>query len=167
MAVDNAANDTMKMSATDDLAFAFTESNADSAIFYYDKATELADKLALKIQQVSFLDMKGYILSTKQNYPLSLATFLEAKKIAEDPASEKITWRVRKGSSPRNERLKWLGWINNDIGPLYEYTGNQDKELSGCQQAKSIAEFVHDDDLLTYMEIMMPFDHLIIIARVA
>jgi hypothetical protein len=151
MALDNTANDTMRMSAANDLAFAFTESNSDSALFYYDKTGGLADKMGLKIDEVSALDMKGYILSTKQNYPQSLGTFLEAKKIAEDPASEKNTWHLREGSTARTYRLKWLGWINNDMGPLYRYTGNLNKELSGYQQAKSIAESVHDDDLLTYV----------------
>jgi two-component system, NtrC family, sensor kinase len=150
-AVDLAANDTLKMDFTDNLAFAFTESNADSALYYYDKAAALADKLSLKIDEVSYLDMKGYILSTKQNYPASLAAFLIAKKIAEDPASEKNTWHLRKGATPNSDRLKWLGWIYNDMGPLYQFTGNQEKAFFGYQQAKSIAESVHDDDLLTYV----------------
>jgi two-component system, NtrC family, sensor kinase len=151
MAVDNAVNDTLRMDFTDNLAFAFTEANSDSALFYYDKAAQLADKLSLKIAEVSYLDMKGYILSTKQNYPASLATFLAAKKIAEDPSSEKNTWHLRKGATPKTERLKWLGWIDNDMGPLYQFTGNQDKAFSGYQQAKSIAEFVRDDALFTYV----------------
>ncbi|HEY5463192.1 MAG TPA: ATP-binding protein [Hanamia sp.] len=150
LALQNAANDTMRMDINDALAFAFTESNSDSALFYYDKAARMADKLGLKIDEVSELDMKGYILSTRRNYPQSLATFLKAKKIAGDPASEKNTWHLPKGRTPRSERLEWLGWIYNDMGPLYEYTGNLNEEISGFQQARSIAESIHNKGLLTY-----------------
>jgi len=150
LALQNAANDTMRMDINDALAFAFTESNSDSALFYYDKAAGMADKLGLKIDEVSELDMKGYVLSTRRNYPQSLATFLKAKRIAEDPASEKNTRHLPKGLTPRSERLEWLGWIYNDMGPLYEYTGNLNEEISGFQQARSIAESIHNKGLLTY-----------------
>jgi two-component system, NtrC family, sensor kinase len=150
-ALASAANDTIRMSITDGMAFAFTESNSDSALFYYDQASILADKLNLKIDEVSELDMKGYILSTRRNYPQSLATFLKAKKIAADPASEKNIWHLPKGRTARTERLSWLGWISNDMGPLYQYTGNLNEEISGFQQAKSIAESIHNNGLLTYV----------------
>ena len=151
LALQITTNDTIRMDLTDNLAFAFTESNSDSALFYYDKSAMLADKLGLKIDEVAKLDMKGYILSTRRNYPQSLATFLKAKKIAEDPASEKNTWHLPKDRTPRTERLEWLGWIYNDMGPLYEYTGNLNEEISGFQQARSIAESIHNIGLLTYV----------------
>ncbi len=149
-ALQKVTNDTIRMDVIDKLAFAFTESNSDSALFYYDKSILLADKLRLRIDEVAKLDMKGYILSTRRNYPQSLATFLQAKKIAEDPASEKNTWHLPKGRTPRAERLEWLGWIYNDMGPLYEYTGNLNEEISGFQQARSIAESIQNIGLLTY-----------------
>ena len=149
-ALQNSANDTVRMDITENLAFAFTESNSDSAISYYNKAAMLADRLGLKINEVGDLDMKGYILSTQRNYAQSLATFLKAKQIAEDPSSEKNTWHLPKGRTPRTERLIWLGWIYDDMGPLYEYTGNLDKELAGYQNAKSISQSIHNNGLLTY-----------------
>jgi two-component system, NtrC family, sensor kinase len=160
-ALQNSADDTLRMVITNNLAFAFTESNSDSAIFYYNKAAMLADKLGLKIDEVSELDMKGYILSTQRNYPQSLSTFLKAKKIAEDPASEKNTWHLPKGSTPRSERLEWLGWINNDMGPLYEYTGNFDNELAGYQNAKRIAQSIHNNGLLTYVYVGLAHFYMI------
>ncbi len=146
-----ADNDTTRMNVNDYLAFAFTEYNSDSALYYYSQAAVLADKLSLKIEELSELDMKAYILSTRRNYPASLATFLQAKKIAEDPASEKNILHTGKNETPRKKRLSWLGWIYNDIGPLYQYTHDSVQEISGYQKAKSIAESIHNDDLLTYV----------------
>ncbi len=150
VAFQNAANDTIRMSIYGKLASSFTESNSDSALFYYDKEAMLADKLKLKIEEVAALDMKGYVLSTQRNYPQSLATFLKAKKIAEDPASEKNIWYLPRGETAYQQRLEWLGWIYNDMDLLYHNTGNLDEEISSIRQARSIAESIHNNGLLTY-----------------
>ena len=150
LALKNADNDTIRMDVYNGLAYFFTESNADSAVFYFEKESLLASQLKLKINQTEALDMKGYILSKQGNYPKSLETFMQAMKIAEDPASEKNTWHLSKGRTPRFERLSWLGWVNTDIGPLYHSTGNADKEISGYLKAKSIAESIHNNYLLSF-----------------
>jgi two-component system NtrC family sensor kinase len=151
LALKNAVNDKIRMSVYNGLAYFFSESNTDSAIFFFEKQSALAAQLKLKIDQVEALDMTGYLLSKQGNYPKSLETFMLAKKIAEDPASEKHIWHLPKGRTPEDERLIWLGWVNNDIGFLYHSTGEISKELSGYQQAKKIAESIHSNHLLSFV----------------
>src|SRR5665213_1666388 len=82
------------------------------------------------------------------NYPRSLELFLQALKIEEDPASEKYTWNLPEGRTPRNDRLDALGFTHHNMGHLYGATGNRDKQISNYFTAISLAESVRDTVLL-------------------
>ncbi len=98
--------------------------------------------------EASALDAKGYMLMHLGNYPKSLESFLQALKIAEDPASEKYTWNLPKDRTPRKARLDALGYARHDMGHLYGLTGNTDKQISNYFTAISLAESVQDTVLL-------------------
>ncbi len=66
----------------------------------------------------------------------------------EGPASEKYTWNLPKGRTPRNERLDALGFTHHEMGHLYGATGNTDKQISNYFTAISLAESVQDTVLL-------------------
>ncbi len=140
----NAANDTIRMEVYYQLGVYYNEINRDSSLFYLNKSIPLAQKLKLKINEAKVLSVKGYMLTQIGNYPRSLETFLQALKIAEDPASEKYTWNLPKGKTPQNARLNALGWIYHIMGHLYGATGNTDKQISNYFTAISLAESVQD-----------------------
>lgn len=147
-ALKNAANDTVRMDAYFRLGLFYNEINLDSSLFYLNQSIPIAQKLKLKINEASALDNKGYMLMQLGNYPKSLESSLQALKIAEDPASEKYTWNLPKGRTPRNERLDALGCTHHEMGHLYGATGNTDKQITNYFAAISLAESVPDTVLL-------------------
>lgn len=88
----NTANDTMRMDVYDQLAYYFYEVNADTSLLYAEKELQIARRLNLKIYEANALTHQGYDFTNLTNYPKALEAFLEAQKIAEDPASEKTVW---------------------------------------------------------------------------
>ncbi len=148
VALKNAANDTIRMEVYFRLGFFYMEINFDSSLIYLNQTIPLAQKLKLKINEARALNAKGYMFYKLGNYPRSLETFLQALKIAEDPASEKYTWNIPKGGTPRNERLYELGYIYHAMGHLYGRTGNTEKQIVNYFKALSLAESLQDTVLL-------------------
>jgi len=144
VALKNAANDTIRMDVYYQLGLFYNEINRDSSLFYLDQSIPIAQKLKLKINEANALGVKGYMLMHLGNYPKSLESFLQALKIEEDPASEKYTWNLPKGGTPRKARLDALGFNHFDMGNLYGATGNTDKQISNYFTAISLAESVQD-----------------------
>ena len=145
----NAANDTIRMDAYFRLGLFYLEINFDSSLIYLDQGIPLTQKLKLKINEASALGAKGYSFYKLGNYPRSLESFLQALKIAEDPASEKYIWNSRKSRIPRNERLNVLGYIYHNMGHLYGSTGNSEMQIANYFKAISLAEAVQDSILLS------------------
>ncbi len=148
VALKNAPNDTIRMDVYYQLGLFYNEINRDSALFYLDQSIPIAQKLKLKINEAQALDDKAYMLMHLGNYPRSLQSFLQALKITEDPASEKNTWNLPQGVTPRKQRINVLGYAHHDMGHLYGITGNIDKQISNYFIAISLADSVQDNVLL-------------------
>ncbi len=148
----NTTNDTLRMAAARSLGWQYTESKFDSALYFLKQQKAIARKLNLKLWEGDALDNIGYELSQLKNYPASLQAFLEDIKILEDKETEKNIWRMSRFSKegdPRVARLHSLGYIHNDIGILYQGTGNMQDALSHYNQAIKIGEVINSYDLLS------------------
>jgi two-component system, NtrC family, sensor kinase len=151
----NASNDSLRMDAYDSLAYFYIEADNDSAYFYINKELILTRQLDLKINEAAALKTEGYILSGEDNYTESLDKFTQALKLAEDPASEKKTWHLEKGQTPREQRLTCLGWIFIDQSRLYRRNKLLDKAIASVWSAKVIADSIHYIPISAYA-----YDHL-------
>jgi two-component system, NtrC family, sensor kinase len=151
----NAPSDTVRMNIYDQLGWYYAEINRDSALFYFEKALPISRKLELRLYEADALNGMGYALAQLGNYPKSLESFLEAQKIARDPASEKNAWNLThnawntsRSPDPKDARLDLLGWILRDAGALYGLTGNTNTEISYTFEARNLAASVRDTTLL-------------------
>ena len=146
-ALKNATNDTISLDNYFKIALYYNEVNSDSSLFYLAQSLPIAQKLKLKLDEAHILENRGFMLTNIGKYPEALESFLQALKIAEDPSSEKITWKLPKDQSPRNKRLSTLGYIYFTMGHLYGATGNSDKQMADYHKAISIAESIRDTAL--------------------
>lgn len=151
LALRNASNDTIRMDVYKNLGGFYMEINRDSAISYLNQSITLAQQLRLKLDEATALGMRGYMLMTFGNYPMSLESILQALKIAEDPASEKYTWNLQKDQTSHNARLDQLAWATFNMGQLYGATGNTDKQIDNYNKAKKLAEQFQDTFLLSML----------------
>ena len=147
----NAPGDTARMNIYDQLGWYYAEINRDSALSYFEKELPISRKLKLRLYEADALNGMGYALEQLGNYPKSLESYLEAQKIARDPASEKNAWNLTnnawntsKSPDPKDARLDLLGWILHGIGELYGHTGNTNIEISNIFEARSLAASVRD-----------------------
>jgi two-component system, NtrC family, sensor kinase len=142
-ALQNAANDTIRMDVLNGLGSYYYNSNIDSLEFYLERSLSVAQKLNLRLYEAGILGAQAghYAWS---NYPKALELSLQALKIAEDPASEKNTWNLAAGHTPHIERLNTLGWIYFQIAQLYGNTDNIEKQTSSLKQAINIAQSLGD-----------------------
>ena len=147
-ALKNAANDSIRMDAYYKLAQYYNEINRDSTLYYLAKGIPISQKLELKLYEAHMLENQGYILGRLGNYPKALESFLQALKIAEDPASEKYAWNLPNGTTPRNERLNRLGVLYLTMGHLYGSTNNPNKQISNYHKSIVLADSVQNSDLL-------------------
>ncbi|HKJ82206.1 MAG TPA: ATP-binding protein [Ignavibacteriaceae bacterium] len=149
LALNNAANDTVRMDAYYNMALYYLEINRDSSVYYDNKSISLAQKLRLKLNEAAALSDKGYALLALGKYPASLESLSEAFQIAENPASEKSALPFLKGPTPHARRLYNLGLINLHMGQLYGATGNMDMEKLRYSKVLSYAQSIQDTFLLS------------------
>jgi len=155
MAAANAANDTIRMDVYDQLADYFYEINADTSLLYAEKELQIARQLHLKIYEANALTHQGYDFTSLNNYPKALEAFLEAQKIAEDPASEKTVWHFSNSQTPLEVRISILNTNQYLLGILYATVGNGDKEVSSFLKAKSYAESIRDTAAIGFVYWML------------
>ncbi len=113
-----ATTDSVRYSLSSELIRNYTESNSDSALFYAEQCLLLAEKYNRKLDEASILDVKGYILMKLGKAGESLKCFLNAVKIAEDPANEGNTWYQYKNFGPHQMRLYILANVHHGWGHL-------------------------------------------------
>ena len=147
LALNNAANDTVRMDIYRNIAGYYQEINRDSSLLYSAQSLSIAQKLKLKIEEAGILNSRGFVLTNIGNYPEALESLYQALKIAEDPASEKSILNLREGQSPQNARLNTLGFIHLMMGHLYGATGNNYKKISEYLIAIELADSVQNDGL--------------------
>ena len=151
MALNKATNDTIRMDIYDQLAYYFYEVNVDSSLLYAEKELQIARQLNLKIYEANALGHLGYDFTKLINYPKALESFLEAQKIAEDPASENTVWHYSNSLTPREVRISVLNTNQYLLGILYATVGNRDKEISSFRKAKSYAESIRDSAAIGFV----------------
>ena len=152
LALKNAANDTIRMDVYLQLGSYYSEINRDSSLFYYEHSLPIALKLKLKLYEAIVLaNHRAYILLVMGNYPKSLESLLQALKIAEDPTSENIVWKLpwylSRGQTPRNARIDVLANTYHILGHLHGRTGNREKQISSYLLAISLADSIQDTGL--------------------
>jgi len=160
MVLSNATNDTIRMDVYDQLAYYFYEVNPDSSLLYAEKELQIARQLNLKIYEANALAHEGYDFTNLINYPKALESFLEAQKIAEDPACEKTVWHFAINQTPREVRISLLNTNQYLLGLLYATVGNRDKEVSSFLKSKSYAESIQDTAGIGFVIWQLGVDYL-------
>src|SRR5687768_3388308 len=89
--------DSVRYVVSDQLAFYYRAVNLDSALYYNELSIELARKQGQKLDEGYSIDEKGYVLYMQNKLAEALHTLLEAKVIADDPASNQRPWFSRAG----------------------------------------------------------------------
>jgi two-component system NtrC family sensor kinase len=144
----NTENDTIRMDICFKLGVFYDDINLDSSVFYSEKGSLIANQLQLKLNEAEMLMDMSFPLSKMGNYPLSLEVLMRALAIAEDPSSERNTWRLAKGETPNKYRLRVLSYTHSGFGWLYYYTGNSQGRIASYYEAIKIAESIKDSVLL-------------------
>ena len=127
VALQHAANDTIRMDVYNSFGYFYDDVNLDSSVYYSEKGVAIAQQLQLKLNEAEMLMSMSFPLTKMGNYPRSLKVLMQASDIAEDPSSEKNTLHLIKGQTPQTYRLSMLGYIHLGLGYLYDNTGNYEK----------------------------------------
>ncbi len=145
-----ATTDSARYMISSQLADYYTEDKRDSALYYSEKRLSLAEKNNHPLDVAAALDIKGYILMHLGKDGESLKCFLQAIKIAENPANENKTWYQDKNSTPRKIRLEILLNIHHVFGHLM---GNTDtaQQIFHYNETRRIAAEIGDTVILGFV----------------
>ena len=150
-ALNIARTDSAKFSITTALSTNNMERDWDSALYYSEKALQLAQKNNKQLEIARTLDSKGYVLMHLGRLSESLQCFLPAFKIAEDITNEEKTWERNPTLKPRQIRLDILASIHHDFGHLMRSSGKPDQAIFQYNKTKGIAEELKDTVLLGFV----------------
>ena len=145
-------NDSTKMYISRRLGSFYFEINTDSSLYFLEKELSIAKKLNLKLWEADAWCQIGYVSSLMSNYSKALSSLLTALKISEDEASEKNIWRISyftKENNPQTARLIVVASTLHNLGHLYGWTSNTEKQLAKYFEALNITEKNNDLALLT------------------
>jgi len=140
-------NDTARLKTAGNLADAYTEFQADTALKYAQLELDLARKLGFRLSEAYALQQMGYILINLGNYPQSLKMLLSALVIVEDPASEsKILPDKYKYAedvyapemTPHQKRIDKMGRMHEFVGIVYSNGENYEKEKYHYLEARRL-----------------------------
>ena len=149
-----AANDTLRMDVYHQLGDYFRYRNNDSSVFYLQKALSISRSLKLKLNEASILNSMGNTFISSINYSKALESLLAAKNIAQNQASEKITWHLPLAQTSQTVRVSLLSSIYSSVGWLYantgDYTNNIDEQLENFRESIKLAESIHDSGLVAW-----------------
>ncbi|MEO6548972.1 MAG: ATP-binding protein [Ferruginibacter sp.] len=153
-AFDNEANDTTRMYIGKRLGLYYFEVNTDSSLYYIENELLLAKKLKLKLWEADALVNLGYVSSLMSNNTNALSSLLTALQIGEDKSSEENIWLVSyftKDKNPQSARLVVVASTLHDLGHLYGWKRNPEKQLAYYLEALTIAAQVKDLALLSLL----------------
>ncbi|HYK47426.1 MAG TPA: ATP-binding protein [Parafilimonas sp.] len=161
----NDLNDTTRMYLSKQLGLFYYEANTDSSLYYLENELLIAKKLNFELWQADALCAIGYVHSLMSNYSKALSSLLAALKIAEDKTSEKKIWRISyfaKDNNPESARLLVLASTHHNLGHLYGWTRNKEKQLAEYSESLSIAEKIKDLALLSlvHMNLGNVYEHM-------
>ena len=146
-------NDSFRMAAARDLGLYYIESQLDSAFYFHQTQLDLARALDQPLWEADANDMLGYLETKRANFPAALEYFMEAKALAEDPATGRNVWRIRKfaaDGNPDKARLTALANSTNDFGLLYQAVGDAERQLEKFRSAIAIARRIDDPIVQSY-----------------
>jgi two-component system, NtrC family, sensor kinase len=148
LAMQNVANDTIRMDAYLKLGVFYDDVNLDSSVYYGEKGIAIARRLQLRLKEAEMLTNISFPLTKMGNYPQSLKVLKQALEITEDSSNEKKPWHLSKGQAPRTYRLSLLGYTHLGFGWLYFFTGNNEKQINAYIESIRLAESIKDTLLL-------------------
>ena len=149
-----ATTDSVRFDLMYQLGSYYSEDKRDSAVFYLDKAFELATKYKNTLDAAIILDSKGYVLMHMGKLPQSLQCFLEAVKIAENPDNENKSFVKASKGEAKKTRLSILANIHHDWGHLMGNI-NKDEQIFHYKQTEKIAREIKDTNMLGFVNMNM------------
>ena len=153
-AFNNEVNDSTRMYLGKRLGLYYFEVNTDSSLYFLENELVLAKKLKLKLWEADALCEIGYVSSLMSNYTKALSSLLAALKIAEEKSSENNIWLTdyfTKDNNPQSARLIVLASTMHNLGHLYGWTRNTEKQLDYYLQSLNIALKIKDLALLSLL----------------
>ncbi len=154
-ALNNAANDTIRMDLYNKIASYYEVIRRDSFLYFSEQQLIISQKLKLPLYEADALDGIGYVYRIYGNYPQSLSYSLKALKIAENPESEKSTWGLLKNETPRKARLNVLASTHFSLGLLYGAIGNFNQQLPHYRQCEKLAAEINDNHRLASVNLAL------------
>ena len=153
-AFNHEVNDSTRMYLGKRLGLYYFEVNTDSSLYFLENELVLAKKLKLKLWEADALCEIGYVSSLMSNYTKALSSLLAALKIAEEKSSENDIWLTdyfTKDNNPQSARLIVLASTMHNLGHLYGWTRNTEKQLDYYLQSLNIALKIKDLALLSLL----------------
>ncbi|MBS1525725.1 MAG: GHKL domain-containing protein [Bacteroidetes bacterium] len=129
----------------------YNEGNRDSALYYANKAFNIANKNNQTLDEAYCLDDKGYILMHMGKFPESLASFQDALQLVQDSANEYKTWTRDKKFTFHQNYLSAVANIHHDLGHLMGSTGNTDQQIAEYRETRRLATEAGDRVLLGFV----------------
>jgi two-component system, NtrC family, sensor kinase len=151
-ALDNAANDTIRLDINRKLGFHLQNSETEAALKYHQSQQVLAKKLDLKLWEADAYQQIGYCYWQLDNLPPSFENYMQALEIVEDPASATNGWGYSNFSyskSPEDARKSIVGMIHFELSLLYTRTRLHQESLNHLFEAVRIGESLQNYKILS------------------
>ncbi len=164
LALNSAANHTIRMVIYRDIGQSYQEVNRDSALLYNIRALTLSKKFNFKLNAAQYLADLGYVQTLMEKYPEALKSFFQALNIAGDPAIEKypyyFTYYQEKTVSFIKSSI--ISDTYHKMGHLYGYTGNTDKQILSYRETERIAVSIKDTAMLALVNMNLTWANTVI-----
>ena len=147
--LERTTNDTLRLKLLGDLQFSYVETNSDSSYYYGEQTTVLCRKLGYPLSEAFAMNLMGYALMNKGNYPRALQVLLTALQIANDPQSERKVPPQKYlpplgadsvHNTPGLVRLQTLAWLHYNMGALNENAANVEKQILHYSESLQLSE---------------------------
>ena len=152
-ALKNAANDTIRMDINRKLGFYHQDSNRDTALVYHQVQLALAEKLKLKLWEADAYQQIAYCYSFMFRLSEAYENYMQALKIAEDPASAANGWGYSNFSYSKNSdeaRQSIMGIIHFELTGFYTRTRDKENQaFSHLSKAIEIGERLKNQKILS------------------
>jgi two-component system NtrC family sensor kinase len=149
----NAANDTIRMDINRKLGFYHQDSNRDTALVYHQAQLALAEKLKLKLWEADAYQQIAYCYSYKFQLSEAYENYMQALKIAENPANAANGWGYSNFSyskSAEEARQSIMGIIHFELVGFYARTrDSKNKAFSHLSKAIEIGERLKNQKILS------------------
>ncbi len=135
------------------LALAYSESNRDSSLHYWEMALPIAEKNNKTLSVAGVLSGKGYQLFHIGRYGEALQCLLRGVKIAENPANENKIFALPKDVDFKENRLNILAQLHLNLAFLTNNMRDTAQAMFHFKESKRIAEEAGNDELLASVNV--------------